>query len=218
MILAGSSAEPMEVDETGEIHLDLKSPVVGIVSTVDILPGQTVTAGQKLMTIVDPSIVWLRVNLFERDYYRMGAPHGATVTIPGLETPLLIEREGLKYLSKGDLFDSTSRTIPVIFETENDDELLKVGQIVQLEIYTSEETESVAVPETSIIDEDYGKYVFVQEGGESFEKRAVETGARSRGLIAILEGLAVGERVVTVGAYRVKLASTTKEVGHPHVH
>lgn len=218
MIIEGSSAEPVEVEQTGEVHLELKAPIGGIVSAVDILPGQTVSAGQKLMAIVDPSIVWLRANLFERDYYRMGTPEGAAINIPGLETLMLIEQEDLKVLSKGDLFDRSSRTIPIIFEMDNPDELLKIGQIVRLEIYTSQETESVAVPDKSIIDEDYAEYVFVQTGGESFEKRAVKTGARSQGLVAVLEGLAEGERIVSVGAYRVKLASTTREIGHPHAH
>lgn len=218
MVLAGTSAEPVEVGETGEVHLELKAPVGGIVSAVDILPGQAVSVGQRLMTIIDPSAVWLRANMFERDYYRMGSPEGAAVTVPGLEGSLNIGRENLKVLSRGDLFDRASRTIPVIFETDNPGELLKIGQIVQLEVFTSETIEMVAVPEESVIDEDFGKFIFIQTGGESFEKRPVKTGTKSHGMVAVLEGLAEGERVVTVGAYMVKLASTSKGIGGAHVH
>lgn len=218
MILRGCSAEPVEIEQTGEVHLELKAPIGGIVSSVDMLPGQTVSVGQKLMTIVDPSVIWLRASLFERDYYRIGKPEGATIAVPGLEVSLPVGRDDLRVVSKGDLFDRSSRTIPVIFETNNPDGLLKIGQIVQMEIYTSEAANWIAVPENSIIDEDYGKYVFVQTGGESFEKRPVKTGIRSQGVVAVLDGLTEGERVVSVGAYSVKLASTSKEIGHPHVH
>ena len=217
-ILRGCSAEPETDAETGEIHLVLNAPVNGIVASVGVIPGQTVAAGQKLMTIVDPSVVWLRADMFEKDYYRMGIPHGAALLIPGMDVSMRIGNEDLKLLSRGDIFDRESMTIPVIFETENTDELLKIGQVVQMEIYTSEEAESVAVPESSIIDEDYARYVFVQHGGESFEKRAVTTGARSGGLVAITAGLAAGERVVTRGAYSVKLASSKSETGSAHVH
>ena len=120
---------------------------------------------------------------------------GATI-VPGLDTSLLIGKDDLKVISKGELFDRSSRTIPVIFEMDNPDDLLKIGQIVQMEIYTSEATSSIAVPEKSIIDEDYAKFVFVQTGGESFERRPVKTGARSQGLVAILDGLSEGEQVV----------------------
>jgi multidrug efflux pump subunit AcrA (membrane-fusion protein) len=170
------------------------------------------------MAIVDPTVVWFKANLFGRDYYRMDAPEGASVVVPGMDAPIPIKPDDLKVLSKGDLFERSSRTIPVLFEAPNPDELLKIGQIVQLEIYTSHKQESVVVPYGSVIDDDYGKFVFVQVAGESFEKRAVKTGIRSNGMLAIREGLSAGERIVTVGAYRVKLAATTRAAGNPHVH
>ena len=156
--------------------------------------------------------------MFEKDYYRMGAPHGAELLVPGMEVSMSIAGPDLKLLSRGGIFDRGSMTIPVIFEIANTDGLLKIGQVVQMDIYTSEEKAAVAVPERSIIDEDYARYVFVQRGGESFEKRAVTTGARSGGLVEITAGLHAGERVVTRGAYSVKLASSKSETGSAHVH
>ena len=182
------------------------------------MPGQTIDAGQQLMTIVDPSVVWLRADMFEKDYYRMGVPQGAELLIPGMDVSMRIADADLKLLSRGGIFDRESMTIPVMFEIENIDDLLKIGQVVQMEIYTSEEIAAVAVPEKSIIDEDYSRYVFVQRGGQSFEKRAVTTGVRSGGLVEIVEGLSAGERVVTRGAYSVKLASSKSETGSAHVH
>ena len=217
-ILQGVEAESATDSETGEIHLILKSPVAGIVASVDVMPGQTVAAGRKLMTIVDPAVVWLRADMFEKDYYRMGIPRGAELMVPGMDEAIRIEEADLKLLSKGGVFDRESMTIPVIFEIDNKGDLLKIGQVVQMDIYTSEEMSAVAVPEKSIIDEDYARYVFVQQGGESFEKRAITTGARSGGLVEITEGLRAGERVVTRGAYSVKLASSKSETGSAHVH
>jgi len=217
-ILQGVSAEPATDSETGEVHIVLKAPLGGIVASVGVMPGQNVSAGQRIMTIVDPSVVWLRADMFEKDYYRMGTPMGADLLIPGMDVSMRIQEKDLRRLSGGGVFDRGSMTIPVIFETENPAGLLKIGQIVQMDIYTSEETAAVAVPEKSIIDEDYARYVYVQRGGESFEKRAVVTGARSGGLVEIISGLAAGERVVTRGAYSVKLASSKRETGGAHVH
>jgi RND family efflux transporter MFP subunit len=217
-LLQGVTVETSPESETDEIHLILKSPVPGIVASVDVMPGQTVSAGQKIMTVVDPSVVWVRADMFEKDYYRMGVPRGIELMVPGMDASMRIEEDALKLLSRGWVFDRASMTIPVIFEIENLDGLLKIGQVVQMEIYTSEETSTVAVPETSIIDEDYARYVFVQHGGVSFEKRAVKTGTRSGGLTEIVEGLHAGEKVVTIGAYAVKLASSKSETGAAHVH
>jgi RND family efflux transporter MFP subunit len=216
-VLQGVTVETA-AEEGGEVHLALNSPISGIVASVSVMPGQTVEAGQRLMTIVDPGTVWLRADMFEKDYYRMGAPMGARLAIPGAEAPVIIEPEDLMLLSRGGMFDRESMTIPVIFEIDNSDGMLKIGQTVQMEIFTGKETSAVAIPEQSIIDEDYARYVFVQHGGESFEKRAVKTGARSGGLVEIVEGLNAGERVVTRGAYAVKLASSKSETGAAHVH
>jgi RND family efflux transporter MFP subunit len=217
-VLRGVSVETAADSETGEVHLVLHSPVGGIVASVGIMPGQSIAAGQKLMTIVDPSVVWLRADMFEKDYYRMGEPRGAELLVPGMEVSRRIAEGELKLLSRGGIFDRGSMTIPVVFEIANTDGLLKIGQVVQMDIFTSEEKAAVAVPEMSIIDEDYARYVFVQLGGESFEKRAVRTGARSGGMVEITAGLRAGERIVTRGAYSVKLASSKSETGSAHVH
>jgi RND family efflux transporter MFP subunit len=217
-VLRGVSVETAADSETGEVHLVLNSPVGGIVASVGVMPGQTITAGQQLMTIVDPSVVWLRADMFEKDYYRMGVPSGAEILVPGMDVSMRIADADLKLLSRGGIFNRGNMTIPVIFEIANTDDLLKIGQVVQMNIFTSEEMADVAVPEKSIIDEDYARYVFVQRGGESFEKRAVTIGARSGGLVEITEGLSAGERVVTLGAYSVKLASSKSETGSAHVH
>ncbi len=194
------------------------APISGIVMEVAVLPGQKVAAGQKLMTIVDPTTVWLKVYMFEMDYYRMNTPEGATITIPGLKSPIIVEGDKFRLLSMGNMLDSDSRTIPILLEIANQDHLLKIGQTVQVDIYTSDVASSLCVPESAIFDDDAHHVVFTQEGGESFKRKVVETGSLYKGRVAILSGLKEGERVVTRGGYLVKLASTSAVIGHPHAH
>ena len=61
--------------------------------------------------------------------------------------------------------------------------------------------------------------LFVQREGETFERRAVTLGPRSGDLVQIMEGVKPGDRVVTKGAYLVRLASLSTSVpAHGHVH
>lgn len=62
------------------------------------------------------------------------------------------------------------------------------------------DTQSLAVPESAIVDEGDDYVVFVQLAGETFEERSVETGRRAGGFVQILSGLSSGDRVVTKGA------------------
>jgi multidrug efflux pump subunit AcrA (membrane-fusion protein) len=75
------------------------------------------------------------------------------------------------------------------------------------------------VPAAAIVDDAGRPIVFVQRGGETFERRAVTLGPRSRDLVQITEGIKPGDRVVTKGAYLVRLASLSTSVpAHGHVH
>ena len=55
--------------------------------------------------------------------------------------------------------------------------------------------------------------------GEHFEKRVLQTGIRDGGMVEVKSGVQAGERVVTRGAYLVRLAASAPDAfGHGHVH
>jgi multidrug efflux pump subunit AcrA (membrane-fusion protein) len=61
--------------------------------------------------------------------------------------------------------------------------------------------------------------VYVLREGESFERRVITTGSRDGEWVAVLSGLKAGERIVTLGAYQVRLAATAPAaIGHGHAH
>jgi cobalt-zinc-cadmium efflux system membrane fusion protein len=75
------------------------------------------------------------------------------------------------------------------------------------------------VPPSAVVDDAGRPIVFVQREGETFERRPVTLGARAGDLVQVVEGVSVGERVVTKGAYLVRLASlSTQAPSHGHVH
>ncbi len=61
--------------------------------------------------------------------------------------------------------------------------------------------EAVVIPSDALVDTGDHRYVFVDRGGGRFEPRSVRTGARGGGKVAILDGLAAGERVVTRASF-----------------
>src|SRR5690606_24907827 len=102
----------------------------------------------------------------------------------------------------------------------NEDDRLRAGMAVTAHLQVSEAETVVAVPETALVDEQGLSVVYVQLEGESFARRVVRTGRRDGGYVEISSGLEAGERVVTDGAYFVRLASagTTMSAGHGHPH
>jgi multidrug efflux pump subunit AcrA (membrane-fusion protein) len=60
---------------------------------------------------------------------------------------------------------------------------------------------------------------FVQVSGETFEKRELKVGIRDSGFVQVLEGIKAGERVVTKGAYAIRLSSISGVIpAHGHAH
>jgi multidrug efflux pump subunit AcrA (membrane-fusion protein) len=185
---------------------------------MQILPGQKIEAGQKLMTIVDPSTIWLQVNVFETDYYGMSEPTGIYLTVPGRDSGISVGPRGMRLLSVGSAIDPENRTIPVLLEIANPDLLLKINQSIDVELYFGGTEPALCVPKGAVFDDDAHDVVFVHTEGESFAKREVTVGAHDDGWVSILSGLEEGERIVTRGGYHVKLATTSVETGHGHGH
>ncbi len=201
-----------------ENRLTLKAPIEGVVSRVSVLPGQNVSAGENLMTIIDPSIVWIRVQFYEKDMLDLGDPVGLLVRVPGTNQQFEFSPSEFKLLSKGLMLDVQSRTIPLLVQVNNPNNQLKIGQVLQVEIHTEQQKQALAVHVSDVIDEEIDKIVFVQIEGEAFERRVVQTGPSFENWVSITDGLQAGERVVTRGAYAVKLAGANTGMGSAHVH
>lgn len=198
--------------------LNLTAPIAGRIMDWQVRPGQYVRAGDRLMTVVDPDVVWLQVNVYEADFRGLGTPVGVFVNAGGDEGGWTIPDTDLELLSTGGALDPATRTIPVLLAVVNASGRLSINESVPVELVTSQTGTGLAVPRSAVYREDGVDVVFAQVGGESFAKRLVKTGPHYGEWVTILEGLRPGERVVTRGGYHVKLASTTTEIGHGHAH
>jgi multidrug efflux pump subunit AcrA (membrane-fusion protein) len=115
--------------------------------------------------------------------------------------------------------DPDTRSLPIVFGADNRILRLPLGQGVFLRLLMNETPPHSVVPASAIVDDAGRPIVFVQTGGESFERRPVRLGARESDFVQILEGVKPGERVVSKGAYLVRLASLSTQVpAHGHVH
>jgi multidrug efflux pump subunit AcrA (membrane-fusion protein) len=108
----------------------------------------------------------------------------------------------------------------VIVEIDNADLSLKSGMLGDGQLLLGDPMGGVAVPNSAIRDEDGLFVAYVQIGGETFERRAVRVGPSDGEWTLVEAGIRRGERVVTLGAYQVKLASlnTAELSDHGHVH
>jgi multidrug efflux pump subunit AcrA (membrane-fusion protein) len=170
--------------------------------------------------IVDPERLWLEANVAEVDLGRLDEVSGAWFQVDGFDRSFEVSpATGGKLVAQGSVVDPVSRTAPVVFEFPNEDRRLRVGMFAHAHIWTGHGVEAAAAPVSALIDEAGQDVIYVMTGGESFERRVVRLGIRDGDYVQVESGIEAGERIVTRGAYLVRLAAASPaEAGHGHAH
>lgn len=197
----------------------LTAPISGTIAEMYVVPGKQVNAGDPLFRIINMNIVWIKARVAATDIAKVQNPSYAWLRLAGLDSPIEINQWNGKLISIGSAIDERTRTIPVIFQRTNTDKLLRIGMIGEINISGNRKHSGLVIPQSALMEED-GRYgVYVQTDGESFVKRNVRLGAREKDRVEILNGLTEHDRVVTLGAYQVRLASMSSQLpvhGHEH--
>ncbi|NUO83994.1 efflux RND transporter periplasmic adaptor subunit, partial [candidate division KSB1 bacterium] len=201
-------------------HFHLKAPIAGVIAEIHFHLGETVETGKKLFTISNPKRVWLKANIPLALLARVQAATGASFKVEGYEQEFRVDQLNGRLISVGSSVDEKSRTVPAIFELDNPENKLKIGMFAEVAVQTGDAEETLALPTSAIFDDNGTPVAYVHVEGEAFAKRVLQTGINDAGFTQILNGIAAGERVVTVGGYQVRLASlsTSVPVGHGHEH
>jgi membrane fusion protein, heavy metal efflux system len=193
----------------------IRAPVSGVVAQRDGATGANVTAGHVLFRVVDAAQVHVVGQVPESQAARARLAQAAEIEIAGQPDRVPTGR----LVNVGKVLDPRSRTLPITFAFDNRTLELPVGQAAFLHLLMETTPPRPVVPAAAIVDDAGRPIVFVQREGETFERRAVTLGPRSGDVVQITEGLEPGDRVVTKGAYLVRLASLSTSVpAHGHVH
>ncbi|CAN5399050.1 hypothetical protein BH23BAC3_BH23BAC3_18460 [soil metagenome] len=206
-------------DSEESYRFELKSPINGVIIDMFVTPGMQVQAGEPLFRIVDMSKMWLNVHVPAHKRSSVQTPESAVFTVQGNDQLYDLENVNGKLISRGNKIDPQTRTLSLVYEIDNQDNLLQSGLFTTVVIDTETKENVLAIPESALIEEEGNFVVYVHVTGESFEKRAITTGIRNRGWVEVSSGLIDGEHVVTKNAYQVKLASLSSEApSHGHAH
>jgi RND family efflux transporter MFP subunit len=201
---------------TGGNAFELRAPISGTVAAVSATPGAAYTEGAELFRIVQTDTVAIEVQVPPSARGVRLLVTDVALELPGCPAPIAVRI--LRQANTG-VIDPKLRAFVLRFEVANGDGQLMVGLTGTAVLYLREQESVPVVPATAILTEANRPYLFVQVGGESFERRMVELGARERDRVAVLTGVTPGDRVVTRGTYDVQLASAAKGLpaeGHVH--
>lgn len=179
--------------------ITLRAPIAGIVTTRTASVGETVIPDKTLFNLVDPSVVWIEGDVFDKDLPRVHLGMRARMTSDALPGETFDGR--VSYIAA--VVDPTTRAYRVRVVVKNPPDALRIGMFVRALLVTEKQSQAIAVPDAAVQTDGGLKFVFVQEG-DAYERRPVAVGASAAGMTEIKSGVEAGDKVVTVGSYQLK--------------
>lgn len=176
-------------------YSEIRSPIAGIIADRPLYPGEMATAGNPLVTIVNISRVIARANLPVGQAASVKVGNPATIT----QTDAQLEAAG-RVIVVSPAVDPNSTTVEVWVEAENPGERLKPGATVRVDIHAETIKDAIVVPTAALLPSAEGGVQLLAVGADSkAHERKIEVGVREPDKVQILKGVAVGEKVITVG-------------------
>jgi len=212
-----SLVDQIEITENGYAVI---VPIEGYIEQINFDLGDQLESGEELFTILNSNRLILKANVPSSHFELANNVTDACFMPEGLNSEFTVSSLNGKKLSVAASLNLQNRTVPVYFEFNNPQKQLKVGMFTEVHLRVGNAVEYVSIPESAVINEDGLKTAYIQLEGEAFEKRILKTGIVDDGFVQVIEGLKMGERVVTKGAYQVRLAELSPDsaIGHGHGH
>jgi RND family efflux transporter MFP subunit len=192
----------------------VRAPLSGYVTKVNKSIGEQVTAGEAILEISNLDTVWVEAPIFERDLNRLGGGAGATFTTaayPGQEFRGTV-------VDIGAVINEATRAATVVFQVPNGGRALRIGMQANVRLDAGESVTAMMIPLSAVLDNEGKKIVYVLLSGEEFERREVSLGDAYGDKVAVLSGLNKGERVITQGAYQIRLQELRPADAGVHSH
>lgn len=195
---------------------NVTAPISGYIKNRLVGEGEYVEAGQPLYTITQNRKLQLRADVSESHYKDLATVYSANFKTPYSETTYQLSDMNGRLVSFGKSAGNNFY-IPVLFEFDNVGEVLP-GAYTEVYLLGKPLKEVISIPASSLTEEQGLYYVYVQQHEESYEKREVKTGVSDGKNVVISSGLKAGEKVVSHGAYHIKLSTASASIPHGHSH
>ena len=171
-------------------RLDVRSPAAGLVLERNVEPGQIVSPGSgALFRVARGGQMELRAQLSEADLVQLSVGVPATVTPVG---------------SQRSFAGSVWQISPIVNQQNRQgiarvalpyDPSLRPGGFASVEIVAGSQ-EAPVLPESAILSDEKGNFVYIIDKANRAQRRAVKTGTVTPAGIAVIEGLQGNEMVV----------------------
>ena len=197
--------------QTAKINLgytDIVSPIAGKIGRTSVTRGNVVGPDTgTLTTIVSQDPMYVTFPVSQRDFLR-AQQTGSRPDLQALKVRLRYS-DGTEYAETGTLnfvdvsVDRSTDTVTVRATVPNPKGGLIDGQLLKVVVEAGTPEEKIVIPQSALIADQEGVYIFVVQDGKATVRRVRTGGAAGTGVI-INSGLQGGEQVIVQGLQSVR--------------
>lgn len=196
----------------------ITSPIQGYIKNITVSEGEYVTVGQPIASVSQNKKLVLKAEVPQKHFSKLSSITSANFITPYDNQIYNTDSMNGKFISYGKNANDNAFYIPVNFEIDNLGAIIP-GSFIEVYLKTGLINNALVIPTSAIIEEQGIYYAYVQTSGEGFQKRELKLGVSDGFSSQVLSGIKENERVVTKGAYQIKLATMSgKMPAHGHEH
>jgi len=183
---------------------ELRAPFAGVVGFKNVNPGDAVDENTPIVRI--DAIDRLQLSFSTSD-------HAVAIARPGMP----IEARVAPYPGEvfaGEVFvvsptlDPATRRLILKAWVPNEDHRLRPGMFAELDLEVGRRESAIAVPESAVVFDRQGTFVWRVTEDNQAERVPIETGLRTGGIVEVTMGLHSGDTIVTAGVHKVSEGDT----------
>lgn len=187
-------------------YMTLYAPFNGTVLSKNVLVGEMIKAGKKIIKIADLTNLWLKADIYESELGKISVGADTKVTFS--------YNTGKEYFGKVTFIyptvNPTTRTVTVRIDIKNNNDELKPSMFGNVTIKGKSFGEFPTVPETAVLQSGKQSIVIRSLGEGRFKPVEVKLGQYSEGYYQVLAGLKVNDAIVTSGQFMIDSESNLR--------
>lgn len=199
-----------EVEASGKVKTSwpIYSHVNGTVTEIMVEDGAHIMDGSPILKVANLNSVWAVFDAYENQI--SGLEQGQKIMVTTNAYPNKKIEAEISFIDP--VLNTSSRTVEVRAELENEDNTLKPGMFVKAKLQRSagqKQESSLSIPKTAVLWTGERSLVYVKTSRDKpvFEMREIELDAALGNTYEVLSGLEAGEEIVTNGTFTVDAAA-----------
>ncbi len=204
--LTDKEIEAIEVSGKVREYFPIRATVGGTVTALLGAEGDYLKEGQAIARVSNLNTLWANFDAYERQLSQFRV--GQKIEIYTSAYPNKKVEGTISFIAP--LLNNDTRTATLRATVKNNDKVLKPGMFVSGKITTAPSTtKAVSIPASAVLWTGKRSLVYVKAAQDSpiFEMREVTLGQKNGAQVEIIEGLSIGEEIVTKGTFTVDAAA-----------